>query len=100
MKTFVCAAVLAFLAAGAVQAGEAPSAATGQAVSSSDTARSPRLVYVCDADAATRRAFIREFGSAGFVSAEQAQARGEAWTAPRCVTSAEARRLKQLASAR
>ncbi len=100
MKTFVCTVALALLSAGAVHAAEASNAPTGQATLSSDTAKSPRLVYVCEADAATRRAFIREFGSAGFVSAEQARAKGEAWNAPRCISASQARRLKQLASAR
>lgn len=68
--------------------------ATGAAV------KAQRTVYVCDASAMTRRAFIREFGAMEFVKAEAVVARRETWATPRCVTPAEARRLKQLASLR
>ena len=57
-----------------------------------------RTVYVCDSSAMTRRAFAREFGSADFVTAEQAAAKGAVWKAPKCISRSEARRLKQLAS--
>ena len=62
--------------------------------------RAPRAVFVCDSSAMTRRAFVREFGAIEFVKAEAAVAKGEAWSAPKCVTGAEGRRLKQLAGLR
>ena len=62
--------------------------------------RAPRAVFICDSSAMTRRAFEREFGAIEFVKAEAAVAKGEAWTAPKCVTDSEGRRLKQLASLR
>ena len=53
----------------------------------------PRAVMVCDADAATRVAFTREYGSAPvFITARQAadvrQTR-ETWATPRCMTARE-----------
>ena len=62
--------------------------------------RAPRAVFVCDSSVMTRRAFVREFGAIEFVKAETAVAKGDAWTAPKCVTGSEGRRLKQLASSR
>lgn len=53
----------------------------------------PRAVMVCDADAATRVAFTREYGSAPvFISARQAvdvRRTGQTWTTPRCMTARE-----------
>jgi len=73
----------ALLVATAVQAGE-PAPNTG------------KLLYVCDGSARTERAFAREFGEARFVKAEDVVAQGEAWTAPRCITQSEMRRLRQI----
>lgn len=53
-----------------------------------------RQVFICDS-ADTQRSWAREFGPIKFVSAAQlaeATASNEAWDAPRCMTSTEARR--------
>ncbi|WP_374467863.1 hypothetical protein [Phenylobacterium sp.] len=104
MRTMLCiAAVVAFGAAPALaqSPGRAASAqAHGkEALAQADTAKAPREVYICDGSAETRRGFAREFGSAEFVTAEAA-AKAETWSAPRCMSRAEARKLKQLVSAR
>lgn len=50
-----------------------------------------RAVLVCETDAATRRAFTREYGSAPvFVTAREAlsvRPSDPAWSAPRCMTA-------------
>lgn len=89
MRLIVCAFVLSALAAGPALSKEASPATAA--------AKAARTVYVCDGSAMTRRAFTREFGSMEFVTAEKAAAKGATWTAPKCVTPAEARKLKQLA---
>jgi hypothetical protein len=58
--------------------------------------RSARIVYICEDTAASRRAFIREFGTAEFVTAKKALARGANWDAPKCMTGAEFRRFKAM----
>lgn len=93
MRLTICALVLAALAAGPALARDAVPA------NKQDNAAA-RTVYVCDNSSMTRRAFTREFGKMEFVTAEAATAKGERWAAPKCVTPAEARRLKQLASLR
>jgi len=90
MRLMICAFALSALAAGPALAKEATPATTPEKVA--------RSVYVCDNSAMTRRAFTREFGSMEFVTAEKAAAKGAAWTAPKCITPAEARKLKQLAT--
>lgn len=96
MRLLICTIVASALTTGAALAAE-------QAPSVADAARDSvvtpsRSVYVCDTDAMTRRAFAREHGAVEFVKAEAVLAKGESWSAPKCVTSTEARRLKQLAS--
>lgn len=53
----------------------------------------PRAVMVCDADAATRVAFTREYGTAPvFITARQAvdvRRTSETWSTPRCMTARE-----------
>jgi predicted lipoprotein with Yx(FWY)xxD motif len=93
MRIIVSALALSALA-GAAFAGQAPSAAEAGKDALSQ-GKSPRTVYVCDDDAMTRRAFAREHGQVEFVTAKQAQAKGEAWAQPKCITSAEARRLQK-----
>ena len=100
---FCVAAVAALMAAPALahepaKAASAP-AAGKDAVSEAQAAKETREIYICDSSAATRRSFAREFGSAEFVTAE-AVARGDVAGAPRCMTKAEAHKLKRLASAR
>lgn len=90
------------LAVVALTTGSAVAEQATSAVSraSDASARTARTVYVCDASAMTKRAFAREFGAVEFVKAEAVVAKGDAWTAPKCITASEARRLKQLASLR
>lgn len=58
-----------------------------------------RPVVICATDAATRRAFTREHGSAPvFVTAREAmsvKASDPAWNAPRCMTAREYARYRQ-----
>lgn len=100
MRIVICVLAFAALSAGSAAAADTPDARTGVATPVSDTAKAPRQIYVCDTTAMTRRAFKREFGTVEFVTAGQARAKGEAWTAPKCITASEARRLRQVASAR
>ncbi len=57
------------------------------------------VVTQCDRDALTEAAFRSDYGSRPvFVTAEQvisAQATGERWAAPRCMTASEHRRLTE-----
>ena len=79
-----------------VLAGDAPDA-TKAATNAAQTQAAPaRVVYVCDSSAMTRRGFAREYGSAEFVTAETAAYSSEVWAAPKCISPAEARRLKTL----
>lgn len=62
-----------------------------------------RVLYVCDTAPETRRAFQREHGQVIYMSAEEvlaAEATSTRWTAPRCISPMEARRLAELRSAR
>lgn len=91
MRMIICAAVLSALAVG-------PAASSENAKTRATSAEAGRTVYICDNSAMTRRAFAREFGKTEFVKAEAAVVKGERWSAPKCMTAREARRLKQLAS--
>lgn len=98
MRSLICALAVLASASGPALAEIAPNAsAEGRdAVMSKAT----RAVYICDSSTATRRGFTREFGAMEFVTADRAMAKGEAWSAPKCVTPAEARRLQQLTEKR
>ena len=67
------------------------------------TAQPQRVVLICDADAATRSAFAREYGAEPvFLTAREAaeaRATGQAWTTPRCMTEREHGRYLQLTQA-
>lgn len=100
MRTSILGLVLALSASAAVaeQPQSATTAATDAAAVSSVRAGA-RTLYICETDALTRRAFAREFGSVEFVTAEKAKAATGAWSSPKCISDAEARRLRnQLAS--
>ena len=59
-----------------------------------------RQVFVCDRTADTRRAWIREYGSISYVTADQlarAEARNETWSTPRCMSNAEMLRFARRA---
>lgn len=93
MRIIVSALAIALVASSALAA-PAPSAADAgkDAVGQS---KPQRMLFVCDDDALTRRGFAREHGQVEFVTAKQAMAKGEAWAQPKCITSAEARRLQK-----
>lgn len=93
MRIIVSALALAALA-GSALAAQAPSAAEAGKDALS-RAKAPRTLYICEDDAMTRRAFAREHGQVEFVTAKQAQVKGETWAQPKCITSAEARRLQK-----
>ncbi|WP_334165166.1 hypothetical protein [Phenylobacterium sp.] len=104
MRMVLCVAAAAALLAGPALAHEPAKAANApaagrDAVSGAQAAWETREVYICDSSPLTRRGFAREFGSAEFVTAE-AVVRGDVDGGPRCMTRAEARKLKRLASAR
>lgn len=100
MRSIVLGLAVAALAAVPALAKDAPSAsAAGKDASvQASTSDGARVLYVCDRSDLTRRGFAREFGSAEFVTAERA-AKGEDWSAPRCITRPEMMRLKKLQSA-
>jgi hypothetical protein len=96
MRTLFCVLAFAAVASGPALAETAPNAvAQGKDAVMS---KSARTVYVCDASTMTRRSFTREFGAMEFVTAEQAMDKSQTWSAPKCVTAAEGRRLQQMAN--
>ena len=104
MRNIAFAVAVAALATPAF-AGDAPSAPAAATNAAQTDAKASRVLYICDGSAMTRRGFAREFGSVEYVTAAEAAAqRGAVWTAPKCISPAEARRLKAkkqlLASAR
>ena len=94
--------LLALLAAVLVVAGGAGVAVAKEAPNAQNAARDPvfmtgstgKTLYVCEDTAMTRRAFAREFGQVEFVTADAVRVDGQAWSAPKCITSVEAKRLK------
>ncbi|RZJ04045.1 MAG: hypothetical protein EON89_09260 [Brevundimonas sp.] len=88
-----CAALFASTAAAPVSAGEA-----SRTRASDSNARI--VVSLCERDALTQAAFRRNFGpNPVFVTADRvlsAQAAGERWSEPRCMSAGEHRRLAQL----
>ncbi|MFZ5720275.1 MAG: hypothetical protein ACOY5Y_12530 [Pseudomonadota bacterium] len=100
MRTIVCVVALAALSAGSALATETPDANRHAKEAVALEGKAERTLYICENDTLTRRAFTREFGTVEFVTAEEAAAKGQAWDAPKCITSYEARRLKQLAVAK
>lgn len=91
MRLMICALALSAVAAVPALAKDTPAKTEAQQKPAA------RTVYVCDNSAMTRRAFTREHGAMEFVTAEAAASKGQAWTAPKCMTPAEAKRLKELA---
>ena len=102
MRIALCIAAVAALSAGSALAKDAVNAQAAAKDAVQARVGQERVLYVCDTDALTKRGFAREFGSAQFVTAQEAVAKGEAWAQPKCITPLEARRLKakRLASAR
>ena len=62
-----------------------------------------RAVLICERDAASRRAFAREYGATPiFITAREAAATRPsepAWTAPRCMTETEYAKLRDATQA-
>lgn len=99
MRQFTPFVGLAALAAAAVlPAGAASAGDPGR-----DAKPAPaRAVLICDTDAATRRAFVREHGAPPvFVTAREAlsvRPSDPAWDAPRCMTAREHARYREAAT--
>lgn len=96
MRTFIRLAGLAALAAAAILPAGIASAGDDR----DPYARAEgRVVLICATDAATRRAFTREHGSAPiFVTAREAlsvRASDPAWNTPRCMTAREHARYRE-----
>lgn len=101
MSSIFWGVTLAALASGSVMAADATNASQASR-NATETSKSAKLLYVCKDSSMTRRAFAREFGAARFETAETVYAKSDAWSAPRCITQAQKRRLalKQFASTR
>jgi len=88
-----------FAVAAATLLSAAAPAFAGDAQRSADS-NSRINVTVCERDALTQAAFRRNYGpNPVYVTADQvlsAQASGERWSAPRCMSAGEHRRLTQL----
>ncbi len=84
----VSAMVLALMAGGV----EMQASSSAQVAKASEA----RVVYVCDSTEATRVAFERQYGEMKFVTAREAAKKGDTWSAPRCMTNAEHKRLMQM----
>lgn len=96
MRKFLIAVAVATLAASSAHAEAAKSAGAAATDASAREASSPgRTLYVCDASDLTRRSFTRQHGAMEFVKADKAAQKGQAWSAPRCMTSSEYYRLRQ-----
>ena len=87
--------LLALTAAAVLPAGLASADDAGQP----SAPAAARPILICATDAATRRAFTREHGSAPtFVTAREAmavKASDPAWNAPRCMTTREHARYRE-----
>lgn len=88
---------LTFLAAAATLASAGATMAGDQGRQPASAATG-RAVLICDTDAATRRAFVRDHGAAPvFITAREARSvrpSDPAWSAPRCMTAREHARLR------
>ena len=85
-----------FAAAVALSAGSAGTEVV-QAKSLASQSPAAKTLYVCERDAASKRTFKRLHGEVRFVTAKSLLERrgdGDQWTAPRCITGAELRRLE------
>lgn len=95
-KILICAAVAAAVTTPALAA---PSVLDGaKDASAMEPTGKARMLYICDTSDATKRSFVREHGVMEFVSAEAATQDAGAWSAPRCITRTEYRRLQQMVS--
>lgn len=94
MRRILIAVAVAALATSAAHA-EVAKAAGQSAADVSTREATGRSLYICDASDLTRRSFTRQHGAMQFVKADKAAQKGEAWSAPRCMTSSEYYRLRQ-----
>lgn len=95
--------VAAFFLAG-LAASTAASALTPVQTRTTRADQTPaRAVLICERDAASRRAFAREYGATPiFITAREAAAvrpSEPAWTAPRCMTETEYAKLREATNA-
>ena len=92
--TLVVAALVAGLAASTAVSASTPV----QSRSTAGGELSGRNVLICERDAASRRAFIREYGATPvFITAREASAlrrSDPSWSAPRCMTEIEHAKLR------
>ena len=95
-KVLICAAIAAAVATPSLAAPSVLDAAKD--ASTMETAGKARMLYICDTSDATKRSFVREHGAMEFVTAEAATQDQGAWSAPRCITRTEYRRLQQMVS--
>ncbi|MFN3932270.1 MAG: hypothetical protein ACK4JY_11030 [Brevundimonas sp.] len=93
-RPLVAAALMAGMAVSTAAVAQSP----GQARSPAPDQRSARAVLICDSDAASRRAFAREYGATPvFITAREAvgvRPSEPAWSAPRCMTEVEHGKLR------
>ena len=90
--------VLLVVAAGALLGGVAQGKESPNAMAAGKDSvgvqPAPKVLYVCNEEEMSWRAFSRDLGTPDFVTAAQVRAdRGKAWSAPKCITAAELRRL-------
>ena len=96
MRMVLLAIAAATLLGGVAQANDNPSAMRHGKNLADRAPAEPviKVLYVCDEDELSWRAFSRDLGTPEFVTADQVRAEnGKAWTAPRCITATELRRL-------
>ncbi|MDY6922996.1 MAG: hypothetical protein SWI22_03425 [Pseudomonadota bacterium] len=92
--------VAAALIAGMALSTAAAAQTSGQTRSPAPERTSARAVLICDSDAASRRAFTREYGATPvFITAREAvgvRPSEPAWSAPRCMTEIEHAKLRDV----
>lgn len=97
------AVISALLLAGAAPALAQTPERSPQSPTRVSTVQPQRVVLICEADAATRTAFTRQYGAEPvFLTAREAveaKAAGQGWTTPRCMTEREHARYARLTQA-
>lgn len=72
-----------------------------QAKSLASDAPNAKMLYVCERDAVSKRTFKRLHGEVKFVTAKSlldSRSDSDQWSAPRCITGSELRRLEASSS--
>lgn len=93
--------IFASLAAATAISVSVPEDSSGHEKNSQAQASGAKLLYICQRDAASKRAFKRIHGEVKFVTAKSLLSKrdnGGQWAAPRCITGAELRRLEASSS--